>query len=110
MADLNHGDAHAPDADFFGGSKILTTEDTEKPHGESTLGDSSVPSVVKFFGSCKDRTGAAIRPHQLPLLKRIATAVVLIPIVLALILRAPVPVWRCSPPWWLCSPSMNSSS
>lgn len=30
--------------------------------------------------------------HSLPLLKRIATAVVLIPIVLALILRAPVPI------------------
>ena len=45
-------------------------------------------SVVKFLNSCKDRNGA----NPLPLLKRIATAVVLIPIVLALILRAPVPV------------------
>jgi phosphatidate cytidylyltransferase len=42
-----------------------------------------VPSVVKIFRSCKDRN---------PVLKRIATALVLIPIVLALILRAPVPV------------------
>ena len=42
-----------------------------------------MPSVVKIFRSCKDRN---------PVLKRIATALVLIPIVLALILRAPVPV------------------
>jgi phosphatidate cytidylyltransferase len=41
-----------------------------------------VPSVVKIFRSCKDRN---------PVLKRIATALVLIPIVLVLILRAPVP-------------------
>ena len=34
----------------------------------------------------------AVRSRTLPLLKRIATAVVLIPIVLALILRAPVPI------------------
>jgi phosphatidate cytidylyltransferase len=38
--------------------------------------------VVKIFRSCKDRN---------PVLKRIATALVLIPIVLVLILRAPVP-------------------
>jgi phosphatidate cytidylyltransferase len=44
--------------------------------------------VVKFLISCKDRSATI----QLPLLKRIATAVVLIPFVLALILRAPVPV------------------
>jgi phosphatidate cytidylyltransferase len=48
--------------------------------------------VVKFFGSCKDRKGADQPAYQSPLLKRVATAVVLIPIVLALILRAPVPV------------------
>ena len=41
-----------------------------------------MPSVVKIFRSCKDRN---------PVLKRIATALVLIPIVLVLILRAPVP-------------------
>ncbi len=50
-------------------------------------------SVVKFLNSCKDRKRHADLSSQLlPLLKRIATAVVLIPIVLALILRAPVPV------------------
>ena len=44
--------------------------------------------MVKFLISCKDRSATI----PLPLLKRIATAVVLIPVVLALILRAPVPV------------------
>jgi phosphatidate cytidylyltransferase len=47
-----------------------------------------VSPVVKFLISCKDRSATI----PLPLLKRIATAVVLIPVVLALILRAPVPV------------------
>ena len=44
--------------------------------------------MVKFLISCKDRSATI----PLPLLKRIATAVVLIPVVLALILWAPVPV------------------
>jgi phosphatidate cytidylyltransferase len=53
--------------------------------------------VVKSAGSCKDHSGATevAYPESLALsllLKRIATAVVLIPIVLALVLRAPVPV------------------
>jgi len=47
-----------------------------------------VPSVVLILNSCKDRNDSI----PLPLLKRIATAVVLIPVVLALILRAPIPV------------------
>ena len=44
----------------------------------------------------RSRCGLELAPFlrrlSLPLLKRIATAVVLIPIVLALVLRAPVPV------------------
>ena len=44
-----------------------------------------MPSVVKWLA-------VDFKRNSFPLLKRIATAVVLIPIVLALILRAPVPV------------------
>jgi len=53
--------------------------------------------VVKIASSCQDHSGAAqplyLRAQPITsLLKRIATAVVLIPIVLVLVLRAPVPV------------------
>ena len=45
--------------------------------------------AVRRFGALISRTS---NPGTLPLLKRIATAVVLIPIVMLLVLRAPVPV------------------
>ena len=43
-------------------------------------------------GSAARRKSRTLKRRPLPLLKRIATAVVLIPIVLVLVLRAPVPV------------------
>ena len=84
------GDGHAT----WRRLRLLTRNLNHRGHGghRGRLSASSVSSVVNFLNSCKYLSGTFIRIQTLPLLKRIATAVVLIPIVLALILRAPVPV------------------
>src|ERR1700674_4641550 len=67
---------------FGGRKKTLTTEDTEVNRGNELLCDSL--SLLWLNSSVRAKIVRA-RPNQSSLLKRIATAVVLIPIVLALI-------------------------